>query len=287
MAQIFRTFVLLSSLAIFAFAEPPRQSLFANEMVLVRGKTFRMGSPESENWREKDETLHAVRIDDFYISRYEVTQEKFKSVTGKNPSAFSGKNLPVENVTWYDAVEFCNKLSESEGLEPAYRIDGENVSWNKTANGYRLPTEAEWEFAARAGTSTPFSTGKIPGDRDANFYAHYPYNIEQNYFHEENLETQPGYYRNKTVAVGSFKPNAFGLYDVHGNVSEWCFDFYGKYPTDPLSENPSGPASGSTRVSRGGGFNDFGKHLRSAYRSSSLADEASPWRGFRIARNAK
>ncbi len=287
MTQIFRAFVFLGSLAIFGFAEPPRQSLFANEMVLVRGKTFQMGSPESENWREKDETLHAVRVDDFYISRHEVTQEEFQSVTGKNPSAFSGKNLPVENVTWYDAVEFCNKLSESEGFKPAYRIEGEDVVWDRDANGYRLPTEAEWEFAARAGTSTPFSTRKIPGDRDANFYAHYPYNIEQNYFHEEKLETQPGHYRNKTVTVGSFKPNAFGLYDIHGNVSEWCFDFYGKYPMDSLSENPSGPASGSTRVSRGGGFNDFGKHLRSAYRSSSLADEASPSRGFRIARNAK
>lgn len=259
----------------------------AKNMVFIKGGTFQMGSPESENWREKDETLHTVTLDGFYISRYEVTQEEFERVMGKNPSAFKGqgKNLPVENVSWYDAVEFCNALSRAEGVSPAYRIDGENVEWNKSADGYRLPTESEWEYAARAGTKTPFSSAKVPGDSDANFYAHYPYNIEQNYFNDSVLEIRPGYYRQKTVEVGSFKPNGNGLYDIHGNVSEWCWDFYGKYPSGTV-KNPSGAENGSARIARGGGWNDFGKHLRCAYRSSQIPDEPSSSRGFRVARNA-
>lgn len=111
-----------------------------------------MGSPESEMQRESDETQHEVTVSDFYIGRYEVTQAEYENIMGENPSNFSGENLPVENVTWYDAIEYCNKLSEKEGLTPVYTIDGENVSWDKSANGYRLPTEAEWEYAARAGT---------------------------------------------------------------------------------------------------------------------------------------
>lgn len=270
----------LMALATFSFAETKP----ADKMIFVRGGTFQMGSPESENWREKDETLHAVTLDDFYISRYEITQEEFEKIMQKNPSASKGKRLPVESVSWYDAVEFCNALSRAEGLEVAYKIDGESVEWNRSANGYRLPTEAEWEFAARAGTSTPFSSKKVPGDQDANFYAHYPYNIEQNYFHDEDLETRPGYYRQRPVEVGTFKPNALGLYDVHGNVAEWCWDFYGKYPG--TAKNPAGPSKGSTRIVRGGGWNDFGKHLRSAYRSSGLPEETSPSIGFRIVKNA-
>ncbi|AEE15661.1 Sulphatase-modifying factor protein [Treponema brennaborense DSM 12168] len=258
-----------------------------DNMVLIKGGSFVMGSPASEAWREKDEVQHTVTLDDFYISKYEVTQAEYESVMKKNPSYFKGakgENLPVESVSWYDAVAFCNELSRREGLSAAYTIDGETVVWNRSADGYRLPTESEWEYAARAGTSTPFSSEKAPGDVDANFYAHYPYNIEQNYFNDSVLETRPGYYRQKTVAVGSFKPNANGLYDIHGNVSEWCFDFYGAYPKTSV-KNPSGAEDGSTRVCRGGGWNDFGKHLRCAFRSSELPEESSASRGFRVARN--
>lgn len=256
----------------------------SDTMVLIHGGSFLMGSPETESWREKDETQHTVTVDDFYISKYEVTQGEYESVMKKNPSKFRGKHLPVENVSWYDAVLFCNALSRKDGRSPAYEIDGEEVRWKKDADGWRLPTEAEWEYAARAGTSTPFSSKKIPGNADANFYAHYPYNIEQNYFNDSVLETRPGLYRQKTTAVGSFAPNGNGLYDVHGNVSEWCFDRYGAYP-NAATKNPSGAADGSTRVCRGGGWNDFGKHVRCAFRSSGLPDEASPSRGFRLARN--
>lgn len=253
-------------------------------MVLIRGGSFVMGSPESENWREKDETQHTVVLDDFWISKYEVTQAEYEAVMKKNPSSFRGKNLPVESVSWYDAVAFCNALSERDGFSAVYEIDGEKVSWNKNADGYRLPTEAEWEYAVRAGTQTPFSQEKSPGDSDANFYAHYPYNIEQNYFNDSVLETRPGYYRQKTVAVGSFAPNKNGLYDIHGNVSEWCWDVYGAYPKGTV-KNPGGAENGSVRVCRGGGWNDFGKHLRCAYRSSCLPEDISASRGFRVVRN--
>lgn len=119
-----------------------------------------MGSPETEMQRESDETLHDVTVSDFYIGKYEVTQSEYEKIMGVNPSNFKGENLPVENVSWYDAVEYCNKLSESEGLTPVYTVDGENVSWDRSANGYRLPTEAEWEYAARAGTRRYFKLVK-------------------------------------------------------------------------------------------------------------------------------
>ena len=114
-----------------------------DNFVLIKGGTFQMGSPESEAWRSADETQHSVTVSDFYISRYELTQKEYEEITGNNPSNFSGENLPVENISWLDAVAFCNTRSEKEGLTPAYTIDGQNVSWDRSANGYRLPTEAE------------------------------------------------------------------------------------------------------------------------------------------------
>ena len=224
----------------------------ADELVLINGGTFQMGSPESEMQRETDETQHEVTVSDFYIGRYEVTQEQYEKVMGDNPSNFSGENLPVENVTWYDAIEYCNRLSEQEGLTPVYTVDGENVSWDRSANGYRLPTEAEWEYAARAGTTTPFNTETSISDEEANYYGHYPYGIEENYFSQDNLETEPGQYRQTTVEVDSFSPNNWGLYNIHGNVAEWCFDYYGEYDLEN-TYNPSGPTTGTLRVNRGGG----------------------------------
>ncbi len=183
-------------------------------MVKINGGTFSMGSPESEEWRSDDEILHTVTVGDFYISPYEVTQAEYASVMGSNPSNFKGDNLPVENISWYDALRYCNARSEAENLTPVYSIDGENVTWNRQADGYRLPTEAEWEYACRARTDTPFNTEKVPGADTCNFYGHYPYGIEDNYFNQDELETKPGQYRQTTVAVNSFSPNKWGLYNI-------------------------------------------------------------------------
>ena len=258
--------------------------------VLIKGGTFNMGSPANEDWRVNDETLHKVKVSDFYLGKYEVTQKLYREVTGENPSSFKGDDLPVENITWLEAARFCNKLSERDGRTPVYAIEGDAVSWNREANGYRLPTEAEWEYAARGGTTTPFYTKKAPGADDVNFYGHYPYQIEQNYFNDEVLETRPGVYRGNTLPVGKFKPNPFGLYDIYGNVGEWCFDFYGDYGVSAgstsVTVDPAGKPSGTRRVHRGGGWNDFGKNLRSAYRGAMQQSSKSYNVGLRLAMNA-
>jgi len=252
------------------------------DFVLIKGGTFNMGSPDSEAWRGDDETEHLVTVSDFYMSIYEVTQKEYQEVMGNNPSTLSGENLPVENITWFDAIAYCNARSEAEGgLTPVYTIDGQNVSWNRDANGYRLPTEAEWEYACRAGTTTPFNTETSISAEEANYYGHYPYEIENNYFSQANLETKPGRYRQTTIGVGSFQPNGWGLYDMHGNVREWCWDYYGAYNTESQTD-PTGPTSGSLRVNRGGGWNDFAKHLRSAYRSPTPANNSSYNLGLRL-----
>ena len=256
-----------------------------NGLILIKGGTFEMGSPESEAQRGEDETQHTVTVSDFYIGKYEVTQKEYQEIMGENPSNFKGDNLPVESVTWYNAIEYCNKLSQKEGLTPVYTIDGENVTWDRSANGYRLPTEAEWEYAARAGTTTPFNTETSIGAEEANFYGHYPYLIEENYFSQSNLETKPGEYRQTTIAVGSFEPNKWGLYDIHGNVGEWCFDYYGAYDTEN-TDNPSGADTGTLRVNRGGGWNDYAKHMRCAYRASTTPSQGMSNIGFRIVRNS-
>lgn len=292
-------------------------SVFAqSKMVLVRGGTFLMGSPASERMRDADEAQHSVTVDDFYCDAFEVRQSDYEKLMGKNPSWNKGVNLPVENVSFYDALEYCNKKSLAEGLAAVYKIGGKNakfsdVSVDLAADGYRLLTEAEWEYACRAGTTTIFSTGNWNNPKDANYEGSYPYLIEENYVRHTNPNVQSGLNRGKTIAVDSLAPNAFGLYNMHGNVSEWVFDYYGSYDeavsalevagADGTGSsggknasgvggksvlNPLGSAVGVYRVNRGGGFNDFGKHLRSSYRSASNPLTKDRNLGFRIARNA-
>ncbi len=252
-----------------------RTSITAPErMVLIPAGTFLMGSPESEAERDSDETQHEVTISkDFWMNQYEVTQGEWEAVMGSNPSGFKGTNLPVEQVSWYEVIEYCNKRSEQEGLTPAYKINGNNVTWNRNANGYRLPTEAEWEYACRAGTTTPFSTGNNLTTSQANYNGNYPYN-----------GNAKGTYREKTTAAGSFAANPWGLYDMHGNVWEWCWDWYGSYESGSQTD-PVGAASGSYRVERGGSWGSSAAYVRSAYRSINSPDGRFNDLGFRVARS--
>ena len=264
-----------------AAAAPASQDGF----ILVKGGTFKMGSPQDEPWRSKDEVQHEVTVGDFYISPYEVTQKDYAAVMGNNPSNFKGEDLPAESVSWLDAVAYCNALSRRDGLKPVYTVDGATVTWDRSAGGYRLPTEAEWEYACRAGTTTPFNTQTSISPEEANYYGHYPYEIEGNYFSQGKLATKPGRYRQTTVAVNSFSPNAWGLYNMHGNVSEWVWDYYGEYDTAAAAD-PTGPPTGTRRVYRGGGWNDFAKNLRSAYRGTLPMEQGSFNLGFRLVKNA-
>lgn len=187
-----------------------------DNFILLDGGTFLMGSPESERQREPDEAAHEVTLSPFYVDPYEVTQGDYETLMGENPSYFSGDNLPVENVTWYEAIAYCNALSEGRGLMPVYTVEGDTVSWNRSADGYRLLTEAEWEYAARAGTSTVFNAGDQITSEDANFEGSYPYLIEENYVNHRDSEVVTSSYRGEPISVDSLEPNQFGLYNMYG-----------------------------------------------------------------------
>ena len=214
------------------------------EMVLIPAGKFKMGSPESEKARRNDEKQYEVTLTKpFYMGKHEVTQEQWEAVMGDNLSKIKGGKLPVTNISWEDCHEFIKKL-------------------NKKTNGkYRLPSEAEWEFACRAGTTTAYSFG-------------------------DNITPKDAIYGGSAIgapaAIGSYKPNAFGLYDIHGNVWEWCEDWFKELPQETTID-PKGPATSIGRVLRGGSF-----WWESSVRSSSRADFPPTSRnfdfGFRLAR---
>jgi formylglycine-generating enzyme required for sulfatase activity/tRNA A-37 threonylcarbamoyl transferase component Bud32 len=246
------------------------------KLVRISEGSFLMGSPDGEEGRKKDEgPQHEVRIErPFYLGACEVTQGEYRQVMGVNPSNFGpngpGKDkvdgldtdrLPVEMVRWDDAMEFCRQLSASPAEQAAGRT-------------YRLPTEAEWEYACRAGTKTPFAFGKSLSAAQANFNGKRPYG-----------GAPPGMLREYTVPVGSFPANAWGLADMHGNVWEWCEDRYLPY-ADRIGPAPAPPGAGSGRVLRGGGWFFSGEDCRSARRFFSEEDRRSPYYGFRAACDA-
>jgi len=256
--------------------------------VWIQGGTFTMGSPADEpGWRDNEGPQHKVTISGFYMGKYEVTQKEYQEVMGRNPSHFKGDNLPVETVNWYNAVEYCNMRSQKEGLTPAYKIDKNQrdpnnkadwdrvkwtVTWNKNANGYRLPTEAEWEYACRAGTKTPFNTGNNITTDQANYDGNYPY-----------YKNAKGEDREETTPVGSFAPNPWGLYDMHGNVQELCWDWYDDY-IDEAQTDPEGAVSGDARVVRGGCWFYGAAMTRSGRRSYTTTEYRFKDLGFRLVR---
>ncbi|MCC5840752.1 MAG: SUMF1/EgtB/PvdO family nonheme iron enzyme [Opitutales bacterium] len=230
------------------------------ELVWIEPGSFLMGSPESEEDRTSDEALHTVRLTKgFWLGKYAVTQGEYEAVTGEDPSASEGSDrLPVEYVSWDDAEAFCEELNGKYGeqLPPGYR--------------FRLPTEAQWEYACRAGTQTPFAFGQSLDSSQANFDGDYPYG-----------GAAMGPNRGKTTPVGSFAPNAWGLYDMHGNVWEWCADWFGDYRGDDI--DPAGRNTGSYRVSRGGSWDCYARFCRCAFRYLYSPDNRDNYLGFRLA----
>jgi len=241
------------------------------ELVLIPAGEFMIGSRDSfaevkrkangksdwymKDWYKDEHLRHRVRITRaFYIGKYEVTQSQYERVMGKNPSYFKGGDLPVEQVTWNDATEFCRKLSQ------------------RTGKTVRLSTEAEWEYACRAGTTAPFHFGETISTNQVNYNGNYPY-----------AGGAKGTHRGKTTSVGSFPANAWGLHDMHGNVCEWCSDWYDKgyYGKSP-GQDPKGPTSGSDRVLRGGDWYHRGGICRSANRSHGDPSGRDPGHGFRV-----
>ena len=250
--------------AIFSYVPtPPAPEGF----VLVEAGTFRMGS--TSGWRD-EKPVHSVTISkSFYMSKYEVTQKQRQEVMGNNPSHFKGDDLPVESVSWYDAVEYCNKLSRKEGLAPCYSGSGENIHCDFSANGYRLPTESEWEYAAQGGNR---SRGyEYSGSSSPDGVSWYDDNSGK-----------------KTHAVGGKQPNELGLYDRSGNVYEWCWDWYGidYYGSSPATD-PSGPSRGSNRALRGGSWLKDAWRLRSAGRAGVAPSSKADSLGFRPLRIAE
>ncbi|PID26497.1 MAG: serine/threonine protein kinase [Candidatus Cloacimonadota bacterium] len=237
------------------------------EMILVEGGTFQMGDHFNEG--ESDEKpIHDVTLRSFYIGKYEITQKEYQSVMGNNPSYFKGDNLPLESITWYDAVDYCNKLSDQEGLERCYSGYGSNFTCDFTKNGYRLPTEAEWEYAARGGVNHS-DNYKYSGSNNIGKVAWYNSNSGK-----------------KTHEVGTKVPNQLGIYDMSGNVREWCNDWYSdSYYSNSPSSNPTGPSSGFRRVFRGGSWGNINYFCRLSFRENILAINSDKSLGLRLVRS--
>ena len=269
----------------------------SDSLVLVEGGTFRNTKSNYYGKRPPSPyTGNSISVLSFYIGRYEVTQKEWIEVMGSNPSKFKGDDLPVETVSWYDSIEYCNQRSVTEGLKPYYNIDKnkkdpnnendiDDIKWtvtlNRDANGYRLPTEAEWEYAAGGGQmsksytysgsddiDTVASYFKNSGDKELTGLWSWPV-IEQNH--------------NKTKPIGIRVPNELGLYDMSGNVREWCWDWYGEsvgYGTGPQKSSRE-----TGRVWRGGGWLGGDFCCASSYRASLEANGKGPDQGFRVCRN--
>ena len=227
------------------------------DLVLIPVGKFMMGLTNFEYEMFSKKTQHEVTLTKpFYMGKFEVTQEQWEAVMGTgflwfggNPSSNKGAKLPVTDVSWNDSQDFIKKLNA------------------KTSGGYRLPTEAEWEYACRAGTTTVYSVGNRITKADANY--------GEDFYRESNIENN--------VVVGSYKPNAFGLYDMHGNVWEWCEDWFSAYSAGAVMD-PKGPATGESRVLRGGSFKEGEARVRASHRADHTPTFRDDYLGFRLAR---
>ncbi len=230
--------------------------------VLVPPGKFRMGSPEDEANRDQDETLHEVALTEpFYLARYPVTQEQYQALIGKNPSHFQEDTFPVETVSWEEARDYAARLTTKRAEKQFYR----------------LPTEAEWEYACRGGRACSkafgIGDGRTLSSQQANFNGDRPYG-----------GAPKGPYLRSPCPAGTYAANAFGLFDMHGNVSQWCGDWYGPYTTWEVT-NPTGPAAGTERVIRGGSWFNFARYCRSANRFRAAPSYQYNTLGFRLARS--
>ncbi|MBS1911606.1 MAG: SUMF1/EgtB/PvdO family nonheme iron enzyme [Bacteroidetes bacterium] len=259
------------------------------EMIPLTGGTFIMGRIIPHPGYSEEDTAHSVTLSAFSIGKYEVTNEQWRDVVGTNPSRFKDADNPVDSVSWYDCVTFCNLLSQREGLTPAYVINGDNTTCNFNANGYRLATEAEWEYACRAGTATDYYNGDLV---DQN-----PSNNRAASYSDSRLNAIGWYNQNSAGSshpVGGKLPNAFGLYDMSGNVTEWVWDWNAsRYSSKPATD-PTGPASKAQaslpwRMCRGGSWANVAKAFdcRSSFRISYLPSSTWDGVGFRVVRSIR
>jgi sulfatase modifying factor 1 len=260
-------------------------SVVPKNMVFVPGGTFEMGDVfgEGEDW---EKPVHTVTLSGFYIGKTEVTFEEydaFCTATGRKKPSDAGwgrGKRPAINVSWHDAVAYCNWLSERQKLKQVYMISGSTVTADSSADGYRLPTEAEWEYAARSGgKQLRFGNSKDVADpSEINFAGSPAYKTSY---------SRSGVFREKTTPAGSFQPNDLGLHDMTGNVWEWCWDWHGDdYYGKSAQNNPSGPVSGNRRVLRGGSWGNPPDNVRVAYRNGRDPATKDYDYGFRLVRTA-
>ena len=276
----------VSDLSNVAVVNMPSAPAAPDSCIYVPAGSFTMGSPTDEIGRTDDEAQHLVTISQgFFLTRYEITQADYEAITGDNPSIFLQESKPVNNVDFVDAVTYCNLRSVADGLTAVYTIDGDDVTWDREADGWRLPTEAEWEYACRAGSDDALAGGSLAVlacdlDYILDQFGVYCGNDTNDDDDINDDDPAPG-----TRVVGGYRYNAWGLYDMHGNVQEWCWDWY-QSDLSAMLIDPAGPESGAVKVRRGGAWNSQAQFCRSAkrvYHNPTLTNNTV---GFRVARNA-